>query len=238
MFASAVVYSGLVVAFGGIVQMLRGKRRAWAIVAAGVIMAVVGLLLPAAESRIVRRETRLDEFAPAWQFHEVHSMRIDAPAERVYAAIRDIRADEIRLFGLLTWIRRGGRDLPESVLHPGDRPLIEVATRSGFIYLADDPPREVVIGTIIARPRRARDPLTPELFRAQLRPGYILASMNFVVHPLGPDASLVTTETRVFANSERSRRRFGVYWRVIYPGSALIRRMWLRAIARRAESGA
>ena len=26
----------------------------------------------------------------------------------------------------------------------------------------------------------------------------------------------------------------GIYWRVIYPGSALIRRMWLRAIERRA----
>ena len=28
------------------------------------------------------------------------------------------------------------------------------------------------------------------------------------------------------------RRRFAGYWRVIYPGSALIRRMWLRAIIR------
>jgi len=27
-----------------------------------------------------------------------------------------------------------------------------------------------------------------------------------------------------------------LYWRVIYPGSALIRRMWLRAIKKRAEA--
>jgi hypothetical protein len=32
-----------------------------------------------------------------------------------------------------------------------------------------------------------------------------------------------------------ARQRFAAYWRVIYPGSALIRRMWLRAIARRTE---
>jgi hypothetical protein len=38
----------------------------------------------------------------------------------------------------------------------------------------------------------------------------------------------------VFANSPWARRGFAAYWRVIYPGSALIRRMWLRAIARRA----
>ncbi|MCI0412232.1 hypothetical protein L0222_05445 [bacterium] len=49
--------------------------------------------------------------------------------------------------------------------------------------------------------------------------------------------SLVSTETRVFANSSESLRRFAIYWRIIYPGSDLIRRMWLRAIERRAESG-
>jgi len=38
----------------------------------------------------------------------------------------------------------------------------------------------------------------------------------------------------VFANSPSARRRFAAYWRVIYPGSAIVRRMWLRAIARRA----
>jgi hypothetical protein len=29
---------------------------------------------------------------------------------------------------------------------------------------------------------------------------------------------------------------FGAYWRVIYPGSSLIRYMWLRAIKKRAEA--
>jgi len=42
--------------------------------------------------------------------------------------------------------------------------------------------------------------------------------------------------TRVFASGPAARRRFAAYWRVIYPGSALIRRMWLRAIERRATS--
>jgi hypothetical protein len=59
--------------------------------------------------------------------------------------------------------------------------------------------------------------------------------MNFVVTPDGPNGSIVTTETRVFASSASACRRFAVYWRVIYPGSAIIRRMWLRAIERRAR---
>jgi hypothetical protein len=46
----------------------------------------------------------------------------------------------------------------------------------------------------------------------------------------------LTTETRVYATDASSRRRFAGYWRVIYPGSALIRRMWLRAVRERAEA--
>jgi hypothetical protein len=46
---------------------------------------------------------------------------------------------------------------------------------------------------------------------------------------------LLTTETRVFATDAPTRRKFAAYWRVIYPGSALIRMMWLRAIKQRAE---
>jgi hypothetical protein len=39
----------------------------------------------------------------------------------------------------------------------------------------------------------------------------------------------------VHATDDSARRKFARYWRVIYPGSALIRRMWLRAIKLRAE---
>lgn len=59
--------------------------------------------------------------------------------------------------------------------------------------------------------------------------------MNFFVRTDGRGGSFVSTDTRVYANDDSSRRRFAMYWRVIYPGSSLIRVMWLRAIQRRAE---
>jgi hypothetical protein len=203
---------------------------------AGVVVGAAGLLLPAVESRARGAATRLDEFAPVWQFNEVHTIRIAAPPARVFDAIKQVRADEIALFRTLTWIRRGGRPLPPGILNAGTRePLLDVATKSGFVWLADDRPREIVVGTIIAAPPSyRRGTLTPQLFTSVLPPGYTLATMNFVVTPDGPDGSMVATETRVFANSATARRRFAAYWRVIYPGSAIIRRMWLRAIERRA----
>jgi hypothetical protein len=48
------------------------------------------------------------------------------------------------------------------------------------------------------------------------------------------DGSLLTTETRVHAVTTRARRLFRLYWLVVRPFSALIRRRWLKAIARAA----
>jgi hypothetical protein len=183
--------------------------------------------------------TRLDEFVPVWQFGEFHSTVVFAPPARVYDAIKAVRADEIRLFRTLTWIRRGGRRLPESILNAGKtRPIIDVALHSGFVSLADDAPRELVVGTIVAAPPGADRFATPEAFTTTIAPGHALAAMNFLVQPDRAGGSLVSTETRVFANSDAARRKFAVYWRLIYPGSALIRRMWLRAIKRRSEAAA
>jgi hypothetical protein len=244
MLGSAVVYSGFIVAFLGVVCIVKPirrlrigtRRRALAVFATGLALAFLGVVLPAPESRVERAETHLDELAPVSQFHELHTMRVDAPPERVYEAIQRVRADEIALFRTLTWIRRGGKPSPENILNPGNQaPIIDVATRSGFIYLAQDAPREVVVGTLLDAPRGTRrSALTPDLFRRTLPPGFTLASMNFLVRPDGT-GSIVSTETRVYANNPAGRRRFAAYWRVIYPGSALIRRMWLRAIVRRAE---
>ena len=137
----------------------------------------------------------------------------------------------------MTWIRRGGRAAPPSILNAGGgEPLIDVALRGGFVRLADDAPKELVIGAVVAAPPGTRGRLTPDTLRHTLPPGFAVATMNFLVTADGPDGSLVSTETRVFANSPAARRRFAAYWRVIYPGSALIRRMWLRAIRHRATA--
>ena len=78
----------------------------------------------------------------------------------------------------------------------------------------------------------------------------LLAPLLFV----GPVATLIVLQSKAQQNQDpktitvyitrtgkRYHRagcrylRFALYWRVIYPGSALIRRMWLRALRLRAE---
>lgn len=162
---------------------------------------------------------------------------MNAPPERAFEAIRAVTAGEIPLFRALTWIRRLGRSGSEGILQaPEQLPLLDVATRNSFLLLAQESGRELVIGTIVLAPPGTRiTSRDAEAFKALTQPGFAKATMNFLIEPMGSGRSLITTETRVFATDASSRRRFAAYWRVIYPGSALIRRMWLRAIKLRAE---
>lgn len=246
MIDSYLVYFGFTLLFAGLISLIRPlrfvyirtRRIALVVSGFGLLLSLGILLLPYRNKEAVDRVTKLDEWMPRWQVGERHVLKIAASPAKVFAAIHEVRADEILLFRTLTAIRRCGGDGPESILNaPEQKPLLDVATQTTFILLEDEAPRELVIGTVIAAPRKARGSgrLEPDLFRKTLPPGVVLATMNFAVMPAEDGGSTVTTETRVYANSPAALRRFGIYWRLIHPGSDIIRRMWLRAIALRAE---
>jgi hypothetical protein len=237
------VYAGTVLAFAGLLSVARRfrlfristRRRGATVLLSGLVLMFIGFTLPTSERRITASDTQLDEFIPVYQFDEVHAVHIDAPPDRVFAAVKAVTANEILLFRTLTWIRRFGRPGPESILNAPERlPILDVATRSGFLLLAELPAREILVGTIVIAPRDARVERTAASFKALNDPGFAKAGMNFLLEPESSGTRL-TTATRVVATDIDATRRFARYWRVIYPGSALIRRMWLRAVKRRAE---
>jgi hypothetical protein len=206
--------------------------------ALGLLVAIGGALLPARRRTTTGRRAIIDDYAPEWECDENHARRMAAPPARVYAAIRTLPAGDIRFFHTLTWLRRFGRPLPPGILHaPKDLPIIDTAVAGGFVLLAEDAPREVAVGAVVIGQGRLTQPLTPAQFGAIAGPGFAKATMNFLIADDGAGGSIVTTETRVHGTDARSARRFAMYWRIIQPGSALIRRMWLRAIQRRAEGG-
>ncbi|HEX9500684.1 MAG TPA: hypothetical protein VGA10_03440 [Thermoanaerobaculia bacterium] len=217
---SVLLYLGLLLIAVALVLAIprRTRRFAAATVMIGLVMVVAAIWWPADVHYAPSRATHLDEAMPAWQFNELHSIHVNAPPQKVFDSIRPVTAGEIRFFRTLIAIRRLGRPLPPGILNaPENEPLLDLATRTSFRYLADDPPREIVVETVVVRPHAA------------------VATMNFTVRPEG-DGSRLSTETRVYTNTDTTRRRFAVYWRLILPGSDIIRRSWLRAIKRRAES--
>jgi len=254
MLASTLCYGGLLATLVGllsVVQPLRflhiHSRRVGAVVAAlGMAVAATTVLLPTPLVRAVPAgspPSALDEFMPAYQFSEFHTVHVPASPERVYAAVKQVRPGEIRLLLLLTGIRslKPGRVLGRGVPPvAAQRPVLEISEQGGFILLADAPGREIVQGTCsqfwrLRRGGRCPGVSSPESLRAFAEPGYAKALINFRIVPEG-DGSRLTTETRILATDESARRTFAVYWRLIYPGSALIRRGWLAAIARRATA--
>ena len=138
---------------------------------------------------VAQPTSKLDEFAPIYQFSETASIPVRASANRVYDAIFRVTAAEVPLYRTLAWLRRGGASGPVSVLNPPDNePLVRVATRTSFMTLAEVPGREFVMGAVVMAPegvRLAAGP-TPESFRALTSPGFAKAAMAFSIEPQGP----------------------------------------------------
>lgn len=165
----------------------------------------------------------LDDVLPEFHFRERHSIRVEAPASRVFDAVRSVTLAEMPLARMLMRARgmRAGVE----------RPVLEEAMRAFFV-LAEEPGRELVIGSI-GRPWRLRGgprPTAADDFGGFAEPGYAKMAMSFRL-----EGSTLSTETRVLLTDAGARRRFAAYWTAIRPFSGLIRRVWLQAIRRRAE---
>lgn len=142
-------------------------------------------------------------------------------------AAQEVTWGEVPIARALMCIRGFGR-----LRLPSDSPILDTMTSLGFCIL-DRTEGEIVVGEIgpIGEGRRR---LTADLFGEEFRdfaqPGYAKIGLNFrYAH------GLLTTETRVWPMGRRARLWFRLYWTIIRPYSGLIRRVWLRAIRRRAS---
>jgi hypothetical protein len=173
----------------------------------------------------------LDDFLPAWEFSERHSVAIDAPAGRIDAALRTVSIADIPIARALWWLRRMGRPYGDSA-----KPFI--GGELPGVVLEDVPEEGIVLGLTgqFWRLRGERDPARPTTvdgFVAYARPDTCKAVIDFRIG----DGSL-STETRVHVADPASRKSFRRYWLVVRPFSGLIRILLLRAARRRAEAQA
>jgi hypothetical protein len=178
----------------------------------------------------------LDEFLPDYELNEVHSTRIAAPPDEVMAAVRALSAREVPVLVGLMALRTLPALLSGRRRRPRQGPILEGFLRGGFVVLADQP-HELVVGAV-GRFWRANGDVrrvSPDEFAAFREPGYAKAAFNMHAQPSAEGGTLLTTETRIQPTDSHARRRFRRYWLLVHPGSAAIRRAWLRAIRRRAE---
>jgi hypothetical protein len=159
----------------------------------------------------------LSEVLPEFHFNERHTRRVVAPPERVFDAIREVTLKEMGAARLLALLRGIRADTSQ--------PFVDEMHKVGFGVVADDAPRELVWAAI-GRPWKLKGGGRPQGadFATFAEPGWAKMAFNFRL-----DGDTLSTETRVLLTDAVSRRK-------IRPFSGLIRRVWLRAIARRAGS--
>jgi len=236
---SLAFYAGLAMLVIGLAGVIVPKRWAggkkwilvWRWVAAGVAISGAALIWPASGvPQAAAGSTELDKVLPQYDRMERHEVVVHASCDAAREAAENVAFTDIRGLQPLLSLRAGRR------VQVKPRPLLATMTApgAGFSPLATTK-QEFVAGNV-GRPWKGERPMqlrSAGEFREFHSPGYAKIAFNLRFEPAGPGTCRVTSETRILATDEAARSAFTRYWRVIYPGSALIRVLWLDAVARR-----
>jgi hypothetical protein len=240
---STLVYAGFVLALAGLANLalpfrFLGIRKRFVgamILAGGAGLAAVALLWPAPAIRVAQRKTRLDEIMPAYQCFERHSTRIHARPEQVMQALRESTFGDMKSLATLLKIRRAAVRTPGAGGFSPDLRILDAFSASGFLAAGDE--HEIVMfGASNVREQRRAEVRTVQQFVDYAQQGAVKMAFGFHVEDAGGGWSTISTETRVQALDAATNRGMGRYWRLIVPGSGLLRLQWLEGIKARAES--
>ncbi len=182
----------------------------------------------------------IEALAPDPDATEKHSIEIRAPRAAVYRALWSVD------FGA-SWVLRGLlflRTLPKLLLDPTrlrtreKKLTLGTIIEAGFGRLAEEPGHEVVLGVAgrFWRPVGNLLPFREDNFKGPVPSGIARAVWNFSVREVSAGLSVLATETRVTCGDAASRLKFRMYWLVVGPFSAVIRRIMLKAVRRSCES--
>ncbi|MFJ6516633.1 hypothetical protein ACIQMO_29110 [Streptomyces sp. NPDC091406] len=168
--------------------------------------------------------TLLDQHMPKWHFREHHWVAVDAPRDEVLRAAQEItwrEAPVARFFLAFT----------RNKLRPDGRVLDDFAMGGDTVLALDE--AELLYGGIGS----PAGPVTPdrpmsEAFRDYREPGCTKVGFNMRYAD-----GVLSTETRILATDEKTRRSFGRYWVVIRIPSGLIRIALLAAVKRQVDGG-
>lgn len=161
---------------------------------------------------------------------ERHERVVRVSPERAVELALEMDAEEDRVIAALVRLRGMKRNRRAS-----GGTMRDFFRANGFLELQREP-REVIVGIGAPAKIKSSERITdPAEWHGWDRPGWIKAAATFRAEPAGHGASNLITETQVVATDETAQRRFRRYWRVVGPFSALIRRRWLKQLAKAAE---
>ena len=240
---STLVYAGIVLALCGLANLafpfrflgIRKRAVGALVLAGGVGLAFTALLWPAPTIRVAQPRTVLDDTMPEYQFVEKHSARIHARPEQVMRAIRESTFGDMKSLAMLLKIRAAALRIHDDGALLQDKRVLDAFSASGYVSGGSE--HEIVMcGGANVRAKRGLEVRTLQAFADYREQGAVKMAYAFNVEDAGGGWSTISTETRVLATDDLTRRGMGRYWRLIVPGSGLLRRQWLEGIKKRAEN--
>jgi hypothetical protein len=170
----------------------------------------------------VTRQSRVIDAPRTVVWEELHRLKLRSlPVALVLGGVRALPL-------LLTGKRKGGVD----------RAFLDVIP---IPVLSSEPPSSVVFGGVLQAWRLTGGDEPPRLDAEGVRefaePGWVRIGMDFRLTPAMGGTHL-SSETRVAATDDATRRRFDRYWLLVRPGSSAIRYEVLTAVAIKAEGRA
>lgn len=234
---------GAILAFLGLISLIKplaflfilNRTIAAFVFGSGLSIAAVALFWPV---HITQAQTgqSIDLFAPEYTFNEYHERIINASPETVKEAFCKTGVGDIPVVHLLLKIRGiADEKIPSDIASKttADNGILRTPDFDWFVVDSV----ECITYMLINASGKTPPPVLPtlEAFSVFNEPGFIKTTVNFRFAPLANGQTRVSTETRNYAQSSSDNRIFGRYWRIIYPGSALIRRVWLDTLAKKAE---
>ncbi len=244
--SSVVPYAGLILVVTGLICLIhplktifvRSRKTAACLIAAAFLGAGLALFWPASTTTVSECKSLLDGAMPQYEFVEHHQIRVAATPARAYSALQAVTPDELAAYPILMKMRNA------AMLRSWSRPkgpspsIIDTFSdpRSGYMLIQQNEQEMVFGGIGRVRPTGEQPILSsPAAFASFERRGCVKVAFNLKVDDAGNGSTTVSTETRLHALDPESRRATAVYWRLIYPGSGMLRTMWLQAARNRAE---
>ena len=181
----------------------------------------------------------LDQLMPTYDIVERRHIRVAAPAETTLGAAYefDIQRSPIiqAIFKSRALLLGGELNDPEEARRPHE--LVAWVKTIGWRALAEEPGREIVLGTV-TQPWTGNPAFQspgPAEFARFGEPGYVKIAWTLRADPDGEAASVFRHETRALATDPAARAIFRRYWSIFSPGIIVIRWLVLGPIKREAE---
>lgn len=243
--SSVLPYAGLILVITGLACLVhpvrtifvRTRKAALGLIAAGLVGAALALFWPTSTTTVLERKSLLDRAMPEYEFVEHHQVRVHAPPQEAYSALQAVTVAELAAYPALMKIRSGAMGRRWSKPEGPSPAIIAVFSNPGSGYvLIEKNEREMVFGGL-GRVASADKPVlsSPAAFASFRQSGVVKVAFNLKVDDSGDGWSTLSTATRLRGLDAGSRRGMAVYWRLIYPGSGMLRTMWLEAARTRAE---